>query len=495
MTSIVTNAFQELPTNTNPRTFTFSGASSTDSQGRTIASTECTITGFKWTLLSKPNGAPDPTTALSGTLDSDLTITVPAEQSGSFLYILTLLENGVETPLSLLTAPNSAFALASLTSPELDLHLLAEGERFHADRSNANLIKLENAIKQLRTDVADAGNMPYATHQRLGSVKLNEAAADGVESDQPAVVYAAGALWKTLSEGGIATNFHTHPEYENQGGGGGGTGDGTGGAYHILRPDLLVGAYDKVWKNDGVSSVIAVDGTNSQAGVGASFSSSTDSNLILDVNKAASSSIVLNEIKKDIGDFFAVIDAHVSPVTPGAQLYNRLENAESVNNFWEVMLVAEARDTSTGEYLAAAYDANAVTKPSNLAAVGMTLNDWTPKAMDFGTAPFQNTFNDDLPNKPYVLTKTFPSGSLKGRVLLGVKRLGDTLRTFISTDDGGFFPTGDVVDISNFSYSHITIYLSARCPMANVGLRIETSGLRVISNLDEFGLTPGFNPA
>jgi hypothetical protein len=490
MTSIVTNAFQELPTTLNSRSITFSGALSTDSQGRTIASAECTITGFNWTLLSKPDNAPDPTFVLSGTLDSDLTITIPGSQSGSFLYLLTLIENSVETPLSLLTAPNSAFAVASLTSPELDLHLLAEGERFHADRSNSNLIKLENAIKALRSDVTDAGNMPYATTARLGSVKLNEAAASGVESDQPAVVYAEGSLWKTLSEGGVATGLHTHPEYENQGGGGG----GTGGVYHILRPDLLTGPHDKSYSGDGISTIIPLDSTNSAAETGANFGSSTDGNLILDVDKAQSSTILLNDVKQETGNFFAIIDVLVSPVTSEAQRLNRLENAEAINTHWEVMLAAEARDDSTGQYLVDAYNPLFIDKPSNVAAVGMVLHDWTPKAMEFGTHPFRNTFNDVGNDRP-VLTKAFPSGGLTSRVLLGVKRLGDSLRTFISVDDGGFYPTGDVVDISNIAYSHISLYLSARCPMANVGLRIETTGIRVLTGLDQFGAAPNFNPA
>tara|TARA_R110002110_G_scaffold92555_11_gene241493 strand:+ start:2936 stop:4414 length:1479 start_codon:yes stop_codon:yes gene_type:complete len=492
MSSIVTNSFQEFAPTSNARAVIFSGEQSTDSLGFTIASPNCLITLFQWVLLSKPEGAPDPLATVSGTLDSDIVITIPANEQGSFLYLLKITEGGVQSPEDFLSAPSSAFAVASVTTSTLGLHLMAEGERFHGDRTNENLLLIEAEVDQLRATVANAGDMPYATNQRLGSVKLNEAHFNGAVDESPDVVYTHGDTWKLLTEGGDATPLHIHPAYENPVGGGG---SGTGGAYHYLRPDLLTGANDIIWSDVGLNNVIAVDGTNSDSTQTANFTASVDGNLLLDVGSSKMSSILLTDIDPNIGDFFVVIDMLVSPVSASAHHSSGSENAEAVNAYWEAMLVVEARDSSTGRYLDNAFDAGLISKPQGIAAVGMTLHNWTAKAMDFGVTPFNNTFNLDAGESIPLLTKTLPQGSLSGRVQLGVKRIGDGLRCFISVDDGGFYPTGLIVDTSTINNDKYSVYLSARAPQTNVGLRIETSAVRVVSNLDQYGLSPAFNPA
>jgi hypothetical protein len=488
MTPIVSNNFQEFTPRLSANNVTFSGALSTDNDGRTIASPNCAITSFEWILLSKPEGAADPAMSQSGELGSELTITIPPNQLGSFLLMLRVSDGTTSAPSSLLDAPNSALAVASIKSAVLGLHLMAEGERFHGDRTNENLLLIEAEINSLRDAVLAAGEMPFATSERLGSVKLNEPHYDGQPDESPAVVYTQGDTWRTLTQGADATGLHFHPEYE---GGGSGGGDGAG-AYHLLRPDLLVNTGDIVWSAQGIGSVVGLSSANSSALVGASFGTSNDGNLYFDVNTNAASTILLTELDPSIGDCMILVDVMVSPVVASALAAQRLDNAEAVGAFWEAMLIVEARDGSVAGYLNSLYDPNLISKPTDCAAVGMSLHDWTPKAMDFGTLPHSNTLNADVAGAP-ILTNALKQGALTSKAIFGVRRMGQTFRTYLSLDNGAMFPIGATTDINSTSFSKLSVYLSARAQ--NIGLRIETSSLRVIANLDDYGLSPAFLPA
>lgn len=495
-----------------PTQVTLDGSQSQDSQGRTIASVDCELTQFEWLLLSKPDGASDPSLSTSGVLGSSATVTIPAGIEGSFLYLLRVYEGVDFSPTSLSVSPNSAFSAIGFRSEELNLELVAEGERNHGDRDNANLIKIDDAIQLIRTDVSALAPTPIATTVLLGKSRLNEAndPPSGADPNSPEVVNADGVTWRTLSLGGVATGLHTHPEYVVSGGS-----SGTGGMHRDLRPDLLTGTYDKVWSDSLVGSALMLDDQNSSSAlVGTNRQESIDGNLLIECGSvtAGKKSVTLARIQTmpiDVSTetFWAMVDMRLHPLVASSEVSQKLDSASSTESNIEAMFIAEFRDSNTSTTpLYESFGGSSANIPSEVAqavanataqqtavAVGWSMHDWTSKAMEFGTTPFLNTLNGDGTER--VLSKGLEQGSLYSEVTFAIKYYSGVCRPFIGMN-GGWFAIGNPQAVSPSSpYDTVDFYMGGTTGSDVLNLRIETTGLRIIrTTLDDFGVTPQFEP-
>ena len=507
---------------TSPTQVTLDGSSSQDSAGRTIASSNFAITQFEWVLISKPAGQPDPSITTSGTMGEIAVVTFPAGLEGGFLYLLRVYEGSAFSPATFADTPNSALSSISFKSENLALHILPEGERNHGDRDNENLLQLDSVIGALQTTVSGLSSVPVATDTILGKVKLNEANASAVgDPAQPQAVNADGDVWRLLSLGGVATGYHTHPEYAGGGGGGGG-GTGTGGRHHHLRPDLLTGDFDKVWSRDNTEWTTAVPMTSSMTNSVISqpvVQPSVDYNLLVDCcndiatlpNQRALTVIRLQSIDGLIGgdDFWAVMDLRLQPVLKFDNLSSKKDRAEGVGMGYEAMFIADffsSSDTSRRP-LDEAYGAqfSQPTSPedqkeaiefaqfqTNTVAVGWTMSNWANKASDFGTHPFLNTFNGDAGEQNNILTKRLSQGTMITEALLGIQLRNGVARTYISFQTGGWFAIGDPVTLQS-GFDSVSFYLAGTSGHADLGLRMETTALRIIRfSQDRYGLYPAY---
>ena len=520
------NTFSFAYNNGSPTQVSLDGSQSTDSQGRTIASNDCAITQFEWLLLSKPDGASDPNISASGVLGETAVITIPAGIVGGFLYLLRIYEGSEFSSPTLDETPNSAIGSIAFKSENLGLHVLAEGTRNHGDRSNENLILLDNAIHGNTVNISALAPTPVASTTTLGKAKLsevNDPASSTADVNQPIMVNADGEKWRVLSENGVATGYHTHPEYQNSGGGSGGT--GTGGRHHHLRPDLLTGDYDKVWSRNGSEWLDAIpmlgSATNSIIGFPTRHAS-VDTNLIIDTynnnalsNQRALTVVKLQEITSLTAsqDIWAVMDLRIQPVHEESNVSQKKDSIEGVGIDYEAMFVGEFYDDndSTRTPLFEAYGGSvgSETKPlssgstttalanagsqDSTVAVGYTMTNWSNRATEFGSHPFNNTFNGDGGESSPVLTKQVGQGFSVTDCLFGIRLRNGIARTYLSVSGGGWMAIGNPLTISS-GFNAVRFYLAGTSGSSTLGLRLESTALRVIMfSQDAYGLFPAYN--
>lgn len=519
------NTFSFAYNNGSPTQVSLDGSQSTDSQGRTIANNDCSLTQFEWLLLSKPDGASDPNIAVSGVLGEQAVITIPAGITGGFLYLLRVYEGSQYSSPTLDETPNSALAGISFRSPNLGLHVLAEGTRNHGDRSNENLILLDNAIHNNTVNINALAPTPVATTTTLGKSKLsevNDPASSTADPNEPIVVNADGVKWRVLTEGGNAQGYHHHPEYEgNNSGGTGGT--GTGGRHHHLRPDLLSGDYDKVWSRNGNEWSEAIPMLGSQTNSIISFPSrqaSIDNNLIVDtynhstlLSQKALTVVKLQDITglQQTQDVWAVMDLRIQPVHLESDvLPSKHDSIEGVGLNYEAMFVGEFYDSndSSRTPLFEAYGGSVATQTrpfdsqslkdaldnaefqDTTVAVGYSMNDWSNRATEFGTHPFKNTFNGD--GSDNILTKRVSQGFSVTDCLFGIRVRNMIARTYISISGGGWVAIGNPMTITS-DFNSVRFYMAGTSGSSTLGLRMETTALRIVLfEQDQYGLFPPY---
>ena len=466
-----------------PTQVTLDGSQSQDTQGRTIAVIDCALTQFEWILLSKPDGASDPSVSTSGTLDSMATVTIPAGLEGSFLYLLRIYEGAEFSPVSLSTTPNSAFSAIGFRS-----------------------------IQVIRSDVSALAPTPYATTVLLGKSKLNEIndPPSGADPTEPAVVNSDGVTWRTLSLGGVGTGLHTHPEYVVSGGSG-----GTGGMHRDLRPDLLTGTYDKVWADSLVGSALMLNQNNSSSSIaGTNRQESIDGNLLIECGAISlgKKSVTLSRIQTmpiDLSTetFWAMVDMRLHPLVASSAIGQGLDSASATATNLEAMFIAEFRDSNTSiTSLYESFGGSSANIPAETAqavsnataqqtavAVGWSIHDWTSKAMEFGTTPFLNTLNGDGTER--ILSKGLEQGSIYSEVTFAIKYYSGMCRAFVGMS-GGWFALGNAQAVSpSAPYDTVDFYIGGTTGSPDLNLRIETTGLRIIrTTLDDFGVIPPFTP-
>lgn len=523
------NTYSFAYNNGSPTQLSLDGSQSQDTQGRTIASNDCAITQFEWILLSKPDGATDPNISASGTLGEIATITIPAGIVGGYLYLLRVYEGTDFSSPTLDETPNSALAGISFRSENLGLHVLAEGTRNHGDRSSENLILLDNAINSNTVNIQALAPTPVATTTTLGKSKLseiNDPQSSTADPAQPIVVNADGEKWRTLTENGVATGYHTHPEYQNSGGGGTG-GTGTGGRHHHLRPDLLTGDYDRVWSENQTEWGNAEPMLGSLTNSIIAFPNrhhSLDYNLLVDTyndsslsNQRALTVVKLQDIA-NLGqpmstDIWAVMDLRIQPVHDTSTISQKRDAIEGVGVSYEAMFVGEFYDAndSSRTPLFEVYGGThgTASRPLSSAdvkgamdvlqaqdttvAVGYTMDNWSNRATEFGTAPFTNTFNGDEGQSVPILTKRISQGFCVTDCLFGIRLRNGIARTYISISGGGWTAIGDPTTITN-DFNAVRFYMAGTSGSSSLGLRMETTGLRVIMFAqDIYGLTPNYN--
>ena len=522
MLAIITQNTHSFSYSTSARQVTLDGSTSQDSAGRTILSPDFAVTQFEWLLLSKPEGQPDPAISTSGSMGELATVTFPAGVQGGYLYLLKVYEGTESSSSTFSETPNSALSSIEFRSQYLSLHVLPEGERNHGDRDNANILSIDKSVGELELIVNGIAAVPVATDVVLGKSKLNEANAAGIgDPANPEVVNADGEKFRTLTLGGVATGYHTHPEYAGGGGGGGG-GTGTGGRHHHLRPDLLTGSYDKVWSKDNTewSTATPMLGSITDSIIGAPFRhASVDYNLLVDCynnDPSLSNQRALTVVKlQDVGsltladDIWAVMDLRLQPVQHFDNLSLKSDLAESVGMRYEAMFIGDFYNSTEtarrplheayGGSFSLPTDADGIADALEAAAfqnstvaVGWTMSDWSTRASDFGTHPFNNTFNGDGGIQT-ILTKQLSQGSMHLEALLGIQLRNGVARTYISLQTGGWVAIGSPVTLPT-DFDSVSFYLAGTSGDSTLGLRMETTALRIIRySQDAFGLYPSYS--
>ena len=491
------------------QTATLDGGPSEDSAGVTISDPACLITQFEFILLAKPSGAADPVVVTSGTLDSVLTVPIPAGFQGTFFYLLKIYEGANASSTTLIETPNSAFGAIHVGTDTLSLNLMAEGERNYGDRINENWNILDNAITALQLLVGAGVTLPVATNLIMGISKLNEVNSVNVGSD-PVVVNANGLLWQTLTTGGNATGYHSHNEFAS----------GAGGRHHILRPDLCVGSEDVVFKTDGILDTTKL--TPAQTVAEAITQTSVDGNLLIDCEsrqsqvRACSVVIVKKEFTAPTQDFLVAIDLRYELIAKGNADAAMIE-AESTSQEMEAMVILcgdpvaipatpcqEIFGTtvfSTPPSSSEIYDhTNEMAAQTKAYAIGVVRTGaGSLESMSYGTVPFLQGLNAPHDPNQCMLTSRISQSSIDTEMCYIIKvvtRVEDGennkyAQGYVSTNGGGLIAVGPPYQL-DAAITKYAVLAAGSYNELKTAIRLEVTAVRVIEGLDDDGVKPAF---